>query len=303
MRRQCLAPLLTVLIWTASAVPFSNTTVHDAVPSFPNSTANRTYERYSGLTDEEAAHLATVEAAVANGTQPSKIPGTFSMASSMGLMVGDADTTDEPQLKLEVMIGWRRQHVGFTYEHIDTHEMILASRFRMGLHKLCPDEDSEWEERAHCRDGWWQLIDICYNVGCEANVKLRVLSDWSTSRNQQKLMIDTAYAMFKIITDCDTNRYQLQERGCREFANSADWIQVGIYGTGADVAPHLRVGIEFNGRTDEGMNDCVGALTALWASIPDLMLPKFSKEYGGKPFGWDAVCISKRVDGEFLTNI
>ena len=116
---------------------------------------------------------------------------------------------------------------------------------------------------------------IYYNVGMNAYVDVKVESYYLPPRVKW-LLIRTVWATFKEITECDTSRYQLRGFGkkheaCREFANSADQIDVRIENfRGPDIRigqyeqPHLRVSLKFNGVTDEGRFDCVGTQGVIW---------------------------------------
>ncbi|KAF1978711.1 hypothetical protein BU23DRAFT_563622 [Bimuria novae-zelandiae CBS 107.79] len=131
------------------------------------------------------------------------------------------------------------------------------------------------------------------------------------SRSVKWLLIRTLWMTFKVMTECDVNRYQLLKWGkkheyCREFANVADNIEARIENyngpqdkLGIYVQPHIRVKLRFNGITDEGRYDCKGTQGDLWDKIRSRMVPKFSAQVFDNNFvDFDVVCVAPGPDGE-----
>ncbi|KAL1596461.1 hypothetical protein SLS60_009107 [Paraconiothyrium brasiliense] len=288
-----LALFLATLASLALAAPFSGDT-NDTDPSLapwtnlgitPDDAASFAA---SGVSPAEGANIIATEEALFNGevaltqlvpstytksgTQSNMVLGAYSAAAAMG-MANTADTADGVNLKLVVVVGWRRQHVGVTWRREGSGTVDLAMRFRDALWKLCPEDRPA--ERACSSQDEEHITDIYYNVGKSAYVGIKIAS-YEMPTNTRTLLIRALWGVFKEITECDTSRYQLRGWGkhheaCREFANSADQIEVRLENTrgpgekpGTYVDPHLRVSIQFNGKTDEGPFDCVGTQSAIW---------------------------------------
>jgi hypothetical protein len=164
------------------------------------------------------------------------------------------------------------QHVGITWQKKGSATVDLSMRFRDALFKLCPG--GQPSDRACGYRDEERITDIYYNRGTKAYVGISIAS-YEMPTYLRPLFINTLWGVFKEITDCDANRYQLRgfkgHETCREFANSADQIEVRLENTrgpndipGIYKDPHLRVRIQFNGKTDEGQFDCVGAQSVIW---------------------------------------
>ena len=164
------------------------------------------------------------------------------------------------------------QHVGFTWNRDGTYTYDLAGNLLLALNTLCGGTRNT---EPACNYSPAQLRGIYYNVGKNAYVDVSVES-FNLPWLVKDLMIRTVWAVFKEITECDSNRYQLRNFGkhheaCREFANSADYIDVRIENfrgpdnkLGQYEQPHLRIRIKFNGDTTEGPFDCVGTQSLIW---------------------------------------
>lgn len=173
---------------------------------------------------------------------------------------------------IRILMRLSSQHVGFTWKRDGGYTYDLAGNFLHALTNICAREPGTGPE---CHYRAVELKDIYYNVGKNAAVKVNVES-FKLPVHVKALLIRTVWAVFKEITECDSSRYQLRNFGkkheaCREFANSADIIDVRIENfrgpedkLGIYEQPHLRVKLNFNGVTDEGPFDCVGTQSLIW---------------------------------------
>lgn len=134
-----------------------------------------------------------------------------------------------------------------------------------------------------CDRGELDISGIAYNVGNEAYVGVQVESDWIPKPADEKanskvfldLFIEQIVETFKAAINCEKNRYQLGSgMKCREFANSADFYQIGIHGR--EDFPHLRVKIWFNGKTDEGQFDCLGSQSGVWNTLTNEKIQQYA---------------------------
>lgn len=167
------------------------------------------------------------------------------------------------------------QHVGITWQKKGSATIDLSTRFRDALWSLCPKKRAGGEDWACSYREERHLEGIYYNAGTNGYVGIKIAS-YEMPSNLRDLFINTLWGVFKKITECDKNRYQLRGFGkgheaCREFANSADQIEVRLENTrgpddrvGVYKDPHLRVKIWFNGKTTEGAFDCVGSQSEIW---------------------------------------
>lgn len=138
-----------------------------------------------------------------------------------------------------------------------------------GLRNPSPDNDAAPPADAAApgpmcsRANFLAMKNICYNIGCEAYVGVQVESDYITAptpgqdaKDLLKTFIDQIVKTFEATINCDKNRYVIDlsqvsenrrdestKQNCREFANSADWYQVGIHGMPNSIFPHMRVKI------------------------------------------------------------
>jgi hypothetical protein len=140
------------------------------------------------------------------------------------------------------------------------------------------------------------MAGIAYNRGDNAYVGVQVeSSDYQTHHgwgdaDLLTLFSDQIVETFAAAIGCTKNRYQyVQHFGlppavpkyrCYEFANSADWYQVGIHGLGGQVFPHMRVKIWLNGKTLEGQFDCKGTQTSVWGSLPNSRVQEYAQLMG-----------------------
>ena len=129
------------------------------------------------------------------------------------------------------------------------------------------------------------IRDIAYNAGEEAYIKVGIESDnIPEPPNGHKtdllnLFIDQLVDAFRAAIGCNKNRYQLGSGiDCREFANSAEFYQVGIHKEKDFL--HLKMTVEFNGKTDEGQFDCLGSQTSVWGTIDGDKLKKYANLMG-----------------------
>lgn len=218
------------------------------------------------------------------------------------------------------------QHVGITFQKKGSGTVDLAQRFRDALFRLCPNDNPS--DRACSYDDEQRLDNIYYNRGMNSYVGIKVAS-YEIPTGLRPLFINTLWGVFKEITECDVSRYQLRgwknHEACREFANSADQIEVRLENSrgpnekpGTFTDPHLRVQIAFNGKTDEGQFDCVGTQSSIWYVYPSSiqhhtslhlltqsyrdqvrqrMVPEIAKKYNDAQVDFDVVCVTPRVDG------
>lgn len=124
------ALILAALAWCALAVPFTDATDATDPNLAPWTTLGISADdaanfAASGVSPIEGAEIIAAEDALFNGTvaatcrrrlpltsiagtQVSNVPGAYSGATEMGLSMGDAATADGTNLKLVIVVGWRR---------------------------------------------------------------------------------------------------------------------------------------------------------------------------------------------------
>ncbi|KAL5461589.1 hypothetical protein PMIN06_002088 [Paraphaeosphaeria minitans] len=312
---------LVALAWCTLAAPFTNITDATGPDLSPWTTlgidaGDAANFAASGVSPIEGAEIIAAEKALFSGTPVLDVPGAYSLAEAIGMGISDATTADGTNLKMVITVGWRRQHVGITWRKVDAKqtghgEVDLSKEFRDALWQLCPKGSfgngcTYVEER--------RIENIYYNVGTNAAIIIKVASVEMPS-NLRNLFVNTLWGVFKVITECDQNRYQLRGFGskhetCREFANSADQIEVRLLNTrgpsdrvGIYKDPHLRVSIGFNGATTEGAFDCVGSQSSIWDQVRGKMVPELQKidAYKNAPVDFDVQCVTKRIDGNCLS--
>lgn len=204
------------------------------------------------------------------GTPSHLVPGAISAATGMGM----ASTSDGLNPKLVIVVGWRAQHAGVTWRKEGISSTYdLAFNYLFAVDQMCPNNPSS-DGKSPCNYlPKQQLHDIYYNVGKNAYIDVAVRNANYPNKVHEE-MIRTQWAVFKELTECDVNRYQLRNWAlteCREFANVADQIDVKIENwrgpdnkLGVYEQPSLRIGLQFNGKTAEGRFDCVGSQTVIW---------------------------------------
>ncbi|KAK7186732.1 hypothetical protein DPSP01_001085 [Paraphaeosphaeria sporulosa] len=329
------ALMLVALAWCTLAIPLTDVTDPNLAPwnALGIGADDAANFAASGVSPMEGAQIIATEQALFNGTvavalrkrpplieaagtQLSNVPGAYSLAEAMGLGMSNAATADGTNLKMVIIVGWRRQHVGITWQKLSFLSFApayidLSTRFRDVLWELCP-KDAVGDGCSYLEEK--KLENIYYNTGTSGAIRIKVASVEMPS-NLRDFFVNTLWGVFKVITECDKNRYQLRGFGggfeaCREFANSADQIEVRLLNTrgpsdrvGIYKDPHLRVNIKWDAATTEGPFDCVGSQSSIWDQVRGKMVPELQKidAYKNAPVDFDVLCVTQRVDGGCFT--
>jgi hypothetical protein len=164
-------------------------------------------------------------------------------------------------------MGKEVQHVGqFKGE-------LLKSEITKALQYLCPDVNTPNREQPSCKiDEKYVIRNVEYRAGYKLGTNA-IMNVWISSAylpwNARNDFIETAALAYFRETEDPKNCYDISFDS-NGHTNSHYWCNVGrqveintINGYGA----HLKVNVAFNGRTDEGIFDCV----AIQESVRDHM--------------------------------
>lgn len=188
--------------------------------------------------------------------------------------------------------------MGYTISH------HLSDNLRTVLDTVCYGPSLHLPNPRSCRKDVYWITDIAWTGHNDGVVKVQVeSSDYSTHNGGRDIdllamFINQIVNTFEAAISCDKNRYQLNYFGCHEWANSADWYQVGIHGLGDGIFPHMRVKITFREGLEEGQFDCKGTQTSVWNTLPNYVIEEFATIMG-YPLRAAVMCADKSgiVDG------
>ncbi|KAH7366651.1 hypothetical protein BKA66DRAFT_425319, partial [Pyrenochaeta sp. MPI-SDFR-AT-0127] len=83
-----------------------------------------------------------------------------------------------------------------------------------------------------------------------------------------------------------TNRGDLPDRRGRliKWCNAPEYVRVSVYDDNGKEVAHMRVNLNFQGVTDQGMFDCVGVIDAVDKNARDGGIDRLKELTGGKEF-------------------